>query len=330
MSNIEKNNLTPIWSAENVIIRAENLTKKFGELVAVQDVSFEINSGIIFGFIGPSGCGKTTTIRMLTGVYKPDSGKAAVFGIDPRSFTRSDKEAIGYLPQLFVLYPDLTVWENMNFTASLYGVRFKRASRLMELLDFVELTEHKNKLVRELSGGMRRRLSLAASLVHDPQLLFLDEPTAGIDPILRRKFWEYFRILQDQGHTLFITTQYVGEAAYCDQVGVMAKGQLLTVESPDELRRNVFGGDIILLRTDAAIDADHIASLAKLTFVTDDVVSISEQEVQITVIDASTALPRIIDLCEEWQLNIESIEEYLPPFDDVFVKVIENSLTDDS
>jgi ABC-2 type transport system ATP-binding protein len=330
MSNIEENNLTPIWSAENVIIRAENLTKRFGELLAVQDVSFEINSGIIFGFIGPSGCGKTTTIRMLTGVYKPDRGKAAVFGIDPRSFTRSDKEAIGYLPQLFVLYPDLTVWENMNFTASLYGVRLKRASRLMELLDFVELAVHKNKLVRELSGGMRRRLSLAASLVHDPQLLFLDEPTAGIDPILRRKFWEYFRILQDQGHTLFITTQYVGEAAYCDQVGVMAKGQLLAVESPDELRRSVFGGDIILLRTDAAINADHIASLAKLTFVSGDVVSISEREVQITVIDASTALPRIIDLCEEWQLNIESIEEYLPPFDDVFVKVIENSLTDDS
>ncbi|MGW8251114.1 MAG: ABC transporter ATP-binding protein [Anaerolineales bacterium] len=205
--------IDPIWTADNVIIRAEDLTKKFGDLVAVQDVSFEIDSGITFGFIGPSGCGKTTTIRLLTGVYKPDNGKASVFGVDPRAFTRHDKEAIGYLPQLFVLYPDLTVWENMNFAASLYGVSFNRATRLMELLDFVELTDHRKKLVRELSGGMRRRLSLAASLVHDPKLLFLDEPTAGIDPILRRKFWQYFRILQDQGHTLFITTQYVGEAA---------------------------------------------------------------------------------------------------------------------
>ena len=189
--NTTKNNGTE----ENVIV-TKDLTKAFGEDIAVQSLDLYVPRGKIFGFIGPSGCGKTTTVRLLTGFYEPTSGTATVLGKEPSKFSQSDKENIGYLIQGFVLYPELTVWENINFAASFYGVSPFRAKRLNKLLDFVELSEHRNKLARDLSGGMKRRLSLAATMVHNPELLFLDEPTAGIDPILRRKFWDYFKELQ--------------------------------------------------------------------------------------------------------------------------------------
>ena len=198
------------------VVETQDLTKTFGEDVAVQSLNMQVPRGTIFGFVGPSGCGKTTTVRLLTGFYKPTSGSLSVLGKNPTSFLKSDREKIGYLIQQFVLYPQLTVWENLNFAASFYGVSVFRRRHLNKLLDFVELAGDKHKLARDLSGGMKRRLSLAATLVHKPELLFLDEPTAGIDPILRRKFWDYFKELQAEGHSLFITTQYVGEAAFCD------------------------------------------------------------------------------------------------------------------
>jgi len=196
-----------------LVIKTQNLTKKFGGEVAVDAINLEVPEGSIFGYIGPSGSGKTTTVRLLMGLHVPDEGEISVLGVQPSRFRRRDRERIGYLPQLFVLYPDLTVWENMNFAASLYGVPFLRSKRLNELLDLVELKEDKHKLVRNISGGMQRRLSLAATLVHDPDLLFLDEPTAGIDPILRHKFWDYFKQLQTEVHTRLVTTQDVGEAS---------------------------------------------------------------------------------------------------------------------
>jgi len=203
------------------VVEAHEVTKKFGDEVAVNSLNMQVPRGTIFGFIGPSGCGKTTTVRMMTGIHRPTSGELTVLGKNPIHFSKSDQEQIGYLIQNFVLYPELTVWENLNFAASFYGVTLFRQRRLNQLLEFVELKEDKGKLAGALSGGMKRRLSLAATLVHNPELLFLDEPTAGIDPLLRRKFWDYFKELQEEGHTLFVTTQYVGEAAYCDLVGVM-------------------------------------------------------------------------------------------------------------
>lgn len=179
---------------DNIVIHAKGLTKQFGHEIAVQDVTFEIPRGKIFGFIGPSGSGKTTTIRLLTGVYQPTAGDVIVLGRRPKEFVAATREKIGYMPQFFVLYQDLSVWENLNFAASIYGMRFRRAERLKQLLDFVELSEHKHKLARNISGGMQRRLSLAATLVHNPELIFLDEPTAGVDPVLRRKFWDHFKL----------------------------------------------------------------------------------------------------------------------------------------
>jgi ABC-2 type transport system ATP-binding protein len=305
-------------------IQARNLSKKFINEYAVQNVSFDIPRGKIFGFIGPSGCGKTTTVRLLTGIYEPTEGTVSVLGKDPRHFSSGARARIGYMPQLFVLYPDLSVWENINFAASLYGLNpFTRQKRLNELLDFVELSAHRDKLVRNTSGGMQRRLSLATALVPNPDLIFLDEPTAGIDPVLRQKFWERFKDLQNNGRTLFITTQYVGEAAYCDYVGVMANGHLLMVETPEDLRKHAFGGQIVDLQASSPISFEKVFAIQDLDFVQGKVHLTGENALRITVDDASRAIPELIEWCKRNGVPVESINEFVPPFDDVFVQLIQ-------
>jgi len=311
------------------VVETQDLTKTFGEDIAVQSLNMQVPRGTIFGFVGPSGCGKTTTVRLLTGFYKPTSGSLSVLGKDPADFSKSDREKIGYLIQQFVFYPDLTVWENLNFAAAFYGVGVFRWRHLNKLLDFVELTGDKHKLARDLSGGMKRRLSLAAALVHNPDLLFLDEPTAGIDPILRRKFWDYFKQLQADGHTLFITTQYVGEAAFCDLVGVMYGGKLLMIETPNELRRKAYGGDVIGIRTNENITFEHRRQLESLPFVRGKVKIISDQEVEVTVDDASTAVNELLEWSQVQKLTVEMMEQKSPPFDDVFVRIIEKEIEND-
>lgn len=308
---------------EGDVILTKNLTKQFGTQTAVDSLNLHVPRGSIFGFIGPSGCGKTTTVRLLTGVHEPTSGEANVLGKNPLHFSNSDRERIGYLIQGFVLYPELTVWENLNFAASFYGVNPFRRKHLKHLLDFVELSEDKWKLAGNLSGGMQKRLSLAATLVHNPELLFLDEPTAGVDPILRRKFWDYFKGLQEEGHTLFVTTQYVGEAAYCDLVGVMYEGRLLMVETPDGLRKNAFGGELVGIRATEGIRFEQRRQLEELPFVHGKVKVVSDQEVEIIVDEASTATPLLMEWTQAKRLTVETIEEKSPPFDDVFVRIIE-------
>jgi ABC-2 type transport system ATP-binding protein len=290
--------------------------------VAVDDLNFEIPKGSIFGFIGPSGSGKTTTIRLLTGIYKPTTGEVQVLGRKPSKFSKGDRRKLGYLTQHFILYPDLTVWENMNFAASIYGVPYLRSKRLNSLLDFVELSEDKHKLARDLSGGMQRRLALASTLIHKPELLFLDEPTAGIDPVLRRKIWDYFDTLRAEGITLFVTTQYVGEAAYCDLVGVMAEGRLLMVDTPEGLRRRAFGGDVIVMRTVGNLPFNLIPEIERMEYVIPPVVQTSNHEMNIVVNEANTAIPKMMEWAQGHNIDIESIGEYNPPFDDVFVKLV--------
>ncbi len=307
-----------------LVIETTNLTKKFGEQTAVDQLNLEIPAGSIFGFIGPSGCGKTTTVRLLLGIYEPTSGSARVFNTAPHAFNRQEQGKIGYMPQMFVLYPDLTVWENLNFAASLYGVPLRRHKQLHELLQLVNLEEHVGKRANQLSGGMQRRLSLAAALVHKPSLLFLDEPTTGIDPVLRRKFWDHFVELQQMGHTLFVTTQYVGEAAYCDYVGVMNNGRLIAIDTPEALRRRVQGGDVLHLRTQEEVAYTLLRQLGEQPFVLNGRVSrLPESTLQIIVEEASTALPLLLEWCQEQEIAVESASEYVLPFDDIFVELIE-------
>jgi ABC-2 type transport system ATP-binding protein len=196
---------------------------------------------------------------------------------------------------------------------------------LREVLEFVELYEARGKLVRNISGGMQRRLSLAAILVYELKLIFLDEPTAGIDPVLRRKFWERFRLLQKHGRTLFITTQYVGEAAYCDLVGVLARGRLLALDTPDKLRYRAFGGDIVDLMSEERLTFEHRQILSELPYVRKDAERVDDSHVRLTVDEAATAVPRLIEWCRTNNVPVRAVEEYLPPFDDVFVQIVEEA-----
>jgi ABC-2 type transport system ATP-binding protein len=312
---------------KDVIIHTHDLNKSFGGVTAVNNLNLDIPAGSIFGFIGPSGCGKTTSVRLMLGIYTPDSGEVRVLQQSPQKFGRRERGQIGYLPQQFVLYPELSVWENLNFAASLYGVPVRRKKRLQELLDLVELTGQEKKKVQNLSGGMQRRLSLAAAIIHDPPLIFLDEPTAGIDPVLRRKFWDYFHMLKTAGHTLFVTTQYVGEAAYCDYVGVMANGRLLMVETPDDLRRRALGGEIIRLYTASFLTEVQFNTLRGQPFVGEGkAFRLRDSGVEIVVDKANATLPLLLQWCQEEDIVVESASEYVPLFDDVFVQLIEQEM----
>ncbi|HSD84873.1 MAG TPA: ABC transporter ATP-binding protein [Anaerolineae bacterium] len=306
----------------DIIVKAAQLSKELGGQVAVQDLTFQIPRGVIFGFIGPSGAGKTTTIRLLTGIYAPTSGELTVLGRRPSSFTGRERQRIGYMAQFFNLYPDLTVWENLNFSASLYGLSPFRSRRLNELLEFVELREHKRKRARELSGGMQRRLNLAATLVHNPDLIFLDEPTTGLDPILREKLWGAFRRLRDEGHTLLITTQYMGEAAACDLIGVLSDQHLIAVATPQGLRHQALGGDVVDLATEENLTYQHVQELRLLPFVRGVTRLPGENSVRLIVDEAGTASPALSDWGRAHQLTIKTVEEYVPPFDEVFVTLI--------
>ena len=313
------NDQTRSLSMTDAVISVNHVTKSFGDEIAVRDVSFEVPCASIFGFIGPSGSGKTTTVRLLTGIYLPTGGEISILNIDPSKFSQNQRARIGYMPQLLVLYPNLTVWENINFAASLYGMSLVRSSRLKQILEFVELYEHRYKLTRNISGGMQRRLSLAAAMIHEPELLFLDEPTAGIDPILRQKFWERFKDLQSQGRTLFITTQYVNEADNCDLVGVMSNGKLLLVDTPIGLRHHAYGGDIIDMRAKDPIDY-HTEQL--LSSISTKTIRTGPNSIRIIVSEARTAIPDLMEWASLNNLQVDALEQYTPPLEDVFVELV--------
>ncbi len=313
-----------LTARNGAVIRTHELTKRFSDDVVVDRVTMAIPRGSIFGFIGPSGCGKTTTMRLLLGIYEATGGVVEVLGRSPDHFTTADRRRIGYMPQIFVLYPDLTVWENLNFSASLYGLPLRRRARLRAVLDLVELTGHEGKRARNISGGMRQRLSLAAALIHEPELIFLDEPTAGIDPVLRSKFWEHFNHLKGEGRTLFITTQYVGEAAFCDYVGVMADGRLLMVDTPQGLRRRALGGDVIRIKPNRLLDFNELSTLRAESFVLDRQVYINRDlSLQIVVDETATALPAVISWLDGRDIAVDEAGEYNPSFDELFVTLLE-------
>jgi ABC-2 type transport system ATP-binding protein len=230
------------------VVIAENLTRRFGDFVAVDHVNFSVELGEIVGYLGPNGCGKTTTIRMLLGLLEPSDGKATVLGFDAFRQSEEVRARAGYMSQKFALYDDLSVLENLTFYGGVYGIRDRR--RVDETIALVGLSEHAAALARDLSAGWRQRLALAIALVHRPKLLFLDEPTSGVDPSARRVFWDLIYELAAGGVTVFVTTHYMDEAEYCERIGIMRDGRLLALDTPASLKASVIPGDVWEVRAE--------------------------------------------------------------------------------
>ena len=224
------------------VITVENLTRKFGDFVAVDHVNFAVAPGEVVGYLGPNGSGKTTTIRMLLGLLRPSDGRATVLGYDVVTQSEEVRSRAGYMSQKFALYDDLTVFENLTFYGGLYGITDK--SRVKQTLDLVGLNGHESTLTKSLSAGWRQRLALGIALVHEPKLLFLDEPTSGVDPSARRAFWDLIYELAEGGVTILVTTHYMDEAEYCERVGIMRDGKLLAMDTPTNLKRSIIKGDV--------------------------------------------------------------------------------------
>ena len=215
------------------IIETQKLTKTYGYLTAVNKIDLKVKKGEIFGFLGPNGSGKSTTIRMLCGILQPNSGTALVNGYDIVRQPEKIKQGIGYVTQRFGLYDDLTIGENLNFYASLYNIPQQKIKKnVTNILTLLKFNERVNSLVGELSGGLKQRLAIACAIVHDPEIIFLDEPTAGVDPVLRKEIWEVLKNLFQQGITLFITTHYMEEAEKCHSLGFIFDGKLMAVDTP--------------------------------------------------------------------------------------------------
>src|SRR5216683_4966413 len=307
---------------QHPVVSMEQVSRRYGDVAAVDDISLEVPASTILGVIGPSGSGKTTMIRMLTGTLEPSAGTLMVLGQTPRKFTRHAREKIGYMPQHFVLYEELTARENLSFVASLFGLLWpKRGRRVNEMLKVVDLWEARGRRARQLSGGMQRRLELACALVHDPLLLFVDEPTAGLDPMLRQKIWDEFRRLREVRRTLVVTTQYVGEAEYCDTVAVLAHGRLIALAAPDDLRRMALGGEVLEIETVQAFDASALEQIAGVRAVRQS----APRRFLVIADDAGEATPRVLQAIHGAGIDVLSSSEYRPSFDEVFAALVSQS-----
>lgn len=231
--------------AEKYVIYVENLTKKFGDFTAVNNISFNVNKGEIFGFLGANGAGKTTAMRILSGLSKPTSGTALVAGYDVYNEQEKIKKNIGYMSQKFSLYEDLSVVENIKFYGTIYGVKPKEIKeRTNSLLDTLNLQDEANKLVGSLPLGWKQKLAFSVAIFHIPKIVFLDEPTSGVDPITRRQFWELIYDASNKGITVFVTTHYMDEAEYCNRISLMVDGQIAAMGAPKELKTDYNSNDM--------------------------------------------------------------------------------------
>lgn len=296
------------------VIYVDELTRQFGNFTAVDHVSFEVNSGEIVGYLGPNGCGKTTTIRMLLGLLAPTSGSATVLGFD--SFRQSEqvRARAGYMSQKFAIYDDLTVWENLVFYGGVYGIN--DPARIQETLVQVGLSGHEAVLTRELSAGWRQRLALGIAIVHRPQLLFLDEPTSGVDPNARRAFWDLIYDLAAEGVTILVTTHYMDEAEYCNRVGMMRDGKLLAMDTPLRLKEQYVPGEVYEIYTPALLAGlevlAHTPGVLRAALAGDHLRVLVEKDTQETMLHAALAHAGV---------NIVSFQKGEPTLEDVFLNL---------
>ena len=300
------------------VVEASGLTKRFGRAVAVDHLTLSISRGEIFGLVGPDGAGKTTSMRLLTGVMAATAGSATVLGVDVTRDPEAIRHRIGYVPQSSSLYADLTVIENLRFYADLFGVpRVERKRRADELLALTRLAPFGSRLARNLSGGMRQKLALCAALIHNPEVLFLDEPTIGVDPMSRRDFWLLIYQLLQQGLTLVVSTPYLDEAERCHRVGLMDHGRVVACDAPTALRR-LLPGSLLELRGVSAEAALRV--LERLPEVRK--VEVFGETLHVSIGDADSALPAIQAALQEACLRDAQLRQIPPSLEDVFIAVL--------
>ncbi len=301
-------------------VEIDDMVKRFGAFVAVDHVSLQVQKGEIFGFLGPNGAGKSTTIRMLCGLLTPTSGRGAVNGFDVASQPEEIRRSIGYMSQKFSLYDDLTVEENIDFFTGIYGVpRDQRAARKRYVLEMANLAERRGALTRTLAGGWKQRLALGCAILHDPPVLFLDEPTSGVDPIARGAFWKLIHELSDSGHTIFVSTHYMDEAEYCNRLALMYRGKVIALGTPAELKRGLTAHS--LLQLDTSDPLDTMRALEGVPGVRD--VAVFGGGLHVTVDDPAAASPRIRQALAANGISMKRIESIEPSMEDVFVAMIE-------
>jgi ABC-2 type transport system ATP-binding protein len=295
-----------------------SLTRKFGDFTAVDSISFSIPRGEIFGLLGPNGAGKTTTIRMLCGILTPTTGSASVMGYDVASQPEEVKKRIGYMSQKFALYDDLTVIENLDFYAALYSVPENiLKSRLAELVAMAGLEGHEKQRAANLSGAWRQRLALACAIVHEPPMLFLDEPTAGVDPVSRREFWALIYGMASRGITVLATTHYMDEAEYCNMIGMMYNSRLIALDDPDTLKENMKG---VLFE----VECDTPARAEELVQNASGIRNISQHGwILHAVCDSMSVEKTISGILSDHGVAVHRIEQVIPSLEDAFVTMVE-------
>jgi ABC-2 type transport system ATP-binding protein len=301
-------------------VEIRDLVKRFGSFVAVDHVSLSVEKGEIFGFLGPNGAGKSTTIRMLCGLLPPTSGKARVNGLDVATQPEEIRRSIGYMSQKFSLYDDLTVEENIDFFTGIYGVpQEKRDARKQYVLEMANLAGRRDAMTHALSGGWKQRLALGCAILHEPPVLFLDEPTSGVDPIARGAFWKLIHDLAEAGHTVFVSTHYMDEAEYCHRLALMYRGKVIALGTPAELKGGLKAHRLLDLETD-----DPLATMRALEGepgVSD--VAVFGGGLHITVDDAAAPDAAIRERLSAKGIELRRIGEIAPSMEDVFVALIE-------
>jgi ABC-2 type transport system ATP-binding protein len=306
------------------VVTVDHAGKQFDKEPVLEDIDLRVGRGELFGLIGPSGCGKTTLVRLLMGLLKPTAGNVVVLGKHPAEFAPKDRERMGYAPQQFFLYPTLSLQGNAHFVAQLYGMGWRhRRRRTRELLELLGLWETRHRRAGSASGGMQRRLLLACALLHEPELLIVDEPTAGLDPAMRLRIWEHIQSLRSRGVTIFLTTQYLEEATYCDRVAVMRAGRLIAQGPPDDLRRQALGGDIVDVHLPNG-NGEAVASTLREMPDIRSVQSLDGGILRIVVPDSAEAIPKVTAALHERSFDVKAIEPHNASFDEVFLRLVEH------
>lgn len=301
-------------------VEIDQLVKRFGDFVAVDHVSLHVKPGEIFGFLGPNGAGKSTTIRILCGLLAPTSGRASVGGIDVLANPEDVKHNIGYMSQKFSLYDDLSVEENIDFFGGVYGVEGRRQRERKEyVLKMAGLEDRRTSLTHLLAGGWKQRLALGCAILHEPPILFLDEPTSGVDPIARRSFWDLIYQLSASGHTIFVSTHYMDEAEYCHRVALMYRGKVIALGSPEELKRSLDAVNILRLECSDVLGA--MRALQKLPEVSD--VAVFGGGLHVTVADADRSPAALRAALANADIKVFTLDRIQASMEDVFVALIE-------